>query len=341
MPDPAGNALITVVIPTLAAGPALDRTLDALAAQSLSALDIVVVDNSARGLAASAAERPSVRVIANPRNVGFGEAINQGGESSAAPYVLALNDDARPAPDCLERLAGALDADPEAGMAAPAILLASSPDSLDSAGLNIYPDGVGKQRGHGRPAADFAAHHEALLPSGCAALYRRAMLDHSGWFDPDYFLYGEDTDIGLRGRWAGWTCRYVPQARVEHDYSGSAGRASRLKAFYVERNRLWTAVKCFPLRALPWVPLHAAWRYLHHLAEALRGRGLASEYGRGGENPLSLVVIVWSAHWRTLTALPALLSKRRRVMQAKRLSAGKMAALLRRFRVSAAEVARQ
>jgi len=52
------------------------------------------------------------------------------------------------------------------------------------------------------------------------------MLDEIGLFDESFFLYCEDTDLGLRARWAGWDCRYVPGAVVEHRYSHSAGRAS-------------------------------------------------------------------------------------------------------------------
>ena len=87
---------------------------------------------------------------------------------------------------------------------------------------------------------------DALLPSGSAALYRRKMLDEIGLFDETFFLYCEDTDLGLRARWAGWECVYVPGAVVEHRYSHSAGRASPLKAYYVERNRLYTAIKNLP-----------------------------------------------------------------------------------------------
>jgi len=54
------------------------------------------------------------------------------------------------------------------------------------------------------------------------------MLDEIGGFDESFFLYCEDTDLGLRARWAGWGCRYVPGAMVHHRYSHSAGRATPL-----------------------------------------------------------------------------------------------------------------
>jgi hypothetical protein len=91
--------------------------------------------------------------------------------------------------------------------------------TLDSAGMLIAADGSSKQRGHGQDAAKFAAMTEALLPSGSAALYRRKMLDEIGLFDELFFLYCEDTDLGLRARWAGWECGYVPGAIVEHQES--------------------------------------------------------------------------------------------------------------------------
>ena len=62
------------------------------------------------------------------------------------------------------------------------------------------------------PPQVFAARRKALLPSGSAALYRRDMLDEIGLFDESFFLYCEDTDLGLRARWAGWECLYVPEA---------------------------------------------------------------------------------------------------------------------------------
>ena len=88
------------------------------------------------------------------------------------------------------------------------------------------------------------------MPSGSAALYRREMLEEIGLFDESFFLYCEDTDLGLRARWAGWECLYVPDAMVEHRYSHSAGKASALKAYYVERNRLFRDLQEFSCCAI-------------------------------------------------------------------------------------------
>src|SRR6266853_1536338 len=93
----------------------------------------------------------------------------------------------------------------------------------------------------------------------------------SGSFDETFFLYCEDTDLGLRAHWAGWKCIYAAGAIVDHMYSHSAGRASPMKAYLVERNRLYTIVKNFPLRLLWKAPWMTAARYFWHLLSMMGG----------------------------------------------------------------------
>lgn len=337
MPPPR----VTVIIPTLLAGEPLERCLGCLRAQTFEAFETIIVDNSGTGAAAPLAAPPGIRVLENQHNLGFGAAVNRGIESSAGDFVCTLNDDAYPAPGWLEHLVRAADRQPEAGMFASQIRLAAHPERLDSAGLGIYGDGTTKQRGHRESAAGYGRLENVLIPSACAALYRRSLLDRVGSFDADYFLYCEDTDLGLRARLAGESCLYVPQAVVDHDYSISSGRASRLKAYYVERNRLWTVVKIFPLALWPLVPIYSLWRYLLHLWALLTGRGLAAEFTRDGEKWWRLVLIVGSAHAQALSHLPVLLAKRRRIQRSAKLGTWAFWKLLRRHYARASQIAMQ
>jgi GT2 family glycosyltransferase len=330
--------LVTVVIPTLHAGAPLDRCVACLRAQTFTDFETVVVDNSGRDATAVFREHASVRVIRNRENVGFGAAVNQVTEGSEAAYIATLNDDAYPQPGWLAALVEDCEEDLSLGMCASRIRLASEPERLDSAGLGIYADGTTKQRGHGAAAGAYDLREEVLMPSGCAALFRRDMLAEIGGFDADYFLYGEESDLGLRARHLGWTCVYAPGAVVDHDYSKSAGRASRLKAYYVERNRLFTVVKDFPLLLWPLVPFYSMWRYLHHAFAVLTGRGLASEFQQSGEGTWGLGAIVVSAHWDMFKALPQLLRKRRVIQRRPTLGAFAFCKLMRRHSVSVGEV---
>jgi GT2 family glycosyltransferase len=328
-------------VPTLAAGEVLEACLRALESQTVDEFEVVVIDNSGTGLVK--ASHPRVRVIANERNVGFGAAVNQAFRASAAPYLATLNDDAVADPRWLETLLADADAHPRTGqeaigMWASEVRLAGT-GQLDSAGMLMASDGSSKQRGHGALPALFADAKEALLPSGSAALYRRAMLEEIGLFDESFFLYCEDTDLGLRARWAGWGCRYVPGAVVEHRYSHSAGRASPLKAYYVERNRLYTIVKNFPASMLWTAPFAALARYYWHVASLVAGSGKTSEYRQAGHSTALLPWLVIRAQVAALFRLPALLAARRRIRATRKISSSEFRRLLERHSITVRQVA--
>jgi len=328
-----------VVIPTLAADARLQECVAALEQQTQRDFEVTIVDNSGTGaVRRSTAPRPGVRVIEPPRNVGFGAAINAGFRESKSPYIAALNDDAAPAPGWLAALVSALERRPDAGMCASQVRLYGE-DALDSAGMLVCADGSSKQRGHMRPPKFFPVAEEVLFPSGSAALYRRAMLEQIGLFDEDFFLYCEDTDLGLRARWAGWRCLYVPEAVVQHRYSHSAGRASPLKAYYVERNRLFVLAKNFPARMLAAAPFVSLARYWWHLRFLLRGRGAAARFRLEGASVWRMPFYVLRAHAALLRHAPHLLRKRREIRRMARLTPHIYRQLLRAHSISARRVA--
>lgn len=328
-------------MPTLAGDARLLECLRSLEEQTLEGVQVVVVDNSGCGaIHRLGAARYRFRLIENRENAGFGGAINQGWRLAPAEYLATLNDDAVADRRWLETAVGALEKTPEAGMAAPRIMLQGT-GLVDSAGMRMGRDGSSKQRGHGEPAERYGEREEVLLPSGCAAVYRGAMLEQTGLFAEDFFLYCEDTDLGLRGRWAGWTCVYVPESVVEHGYSRSAGRASERKAWYVERNRLRVAVRCLPAAWLLASPAWTAWRYFWHAALMFGGKGKAAEYREGGGSGLRLAGVVLRAHADLVRNLPRLLGERREIRRRSRLRGGEMRRVLRRHGISAREVASQ
>lgn len=318
-------------MPTLAAGEVLETCLRALESQTVNTFEVVVIDNSGTGRAQISS--PGVRVIANQRNMGFGAAVNQAFRASSAPYLATLNDDTVADPRWLETLLEDAESHPRTGMFASEVRLAGT-GKLDSAGMLIAPDGSSKQASQTPLAAA-----DALLPSGSAALYRRRMLEEIGLFDESFFLYCEDTDLGLRAQWAGWGCRYVPGAVVEHRYSHSAGRASPLKAYYVERNRLYTIVKNFPARLLWVAPFASVARYYWHVAAVAAGRGTTAEYREAGHSAALLPFLVIRAHLAALFRLPALLAARRRIRASRRIDVAEFGDLLRRYSITVRQVA--
>jgi GT2 family glycosyltransferase len=159
------------------------------------------------------------------------------------------------------------------------------------------------------------------------------MIDEIGLFDELFFAYGDDADLGLRGRLAGWTCRYVPTSVVYHIHSATAGEFSTLKAFLIERNRLFVALKLFPVRLLVLTPLFTSLRFAYHAYGAIflvgsSGR-FASETSR-----VALLEAIFRAYWSALKHVPQVWRSRRLVRRVSRVSDADFVALLQRHRVS-------
>jgi GT2 family glycosyltransferase len=196
----------------------------------------------------------------------------------------------------------------------------------------IYPDGQNRGRGCGETDhGQFDSTEEALLPDGCAALYDRRIFETAGLFDEDFFAYGDDAEMGLRARWAGWGCLYIPGAVVYHHHASTFGRYSAQRLILVERNRMWLAAKLFPWTLLWLNPWYATLRWAGNAWAALAGRGEA-----GSVPVATLVACALRAGGEALWGLPRMLRKRRQVRR--EISDREFLQLLERFRIPLAEL---
>jgi GT2 family glycosyltransferase len=320
----------------------LAECVDSLLKQTYPLTEVLVVDNaSSDGSVRLILDRygDRVRLIANRRNSGFAGGNNIGIAASKGAYVLLLNNDAAADPRWVAALVREAEVDPRIGMCASKILTWEDADVLDSAGLLLFRDGLGRGRGRlERDDGRFARGEEVLLPSACAALYRRAMLDEIGLLDETFFMYCEDMDLGLRARLAGWRCRYVPDAVVRHRYSATAGRYSVRKVFLVERNRIWVMVKTFPLSALAVSPFWTIVRLVRQAYAGWRGHGGA---GRALEqaSPFGLVLAVGRAYWAAARGLPTMWKARRGIARLRRVERSAFHQWLHEYGVSTREIA--
>ena len=126
---------------------------------------------------------------------------------------------------------------------------------------------------------------------------------------------------------------------MEHRYSHSAGRASPVKAYYVERNRLFVLAKNFPAPMLLAAPLAAAARYFWHAWYLLRGRGAAAHFRAAGYGGARMPWYVVRAHL-ALARHAARLYRQRRLIRARaRIRPAVFRHLLRCHSISARKVA--
>jgi GT2 family glycosyltransferase len=320
----------------------LDVCLRSLLRQTLAELEVILVDNASTDDSLAFVQAQfggAVRVLSQTSNVGYAAGLNAGIGAARGRYLLALNSDTELAPECVAVLVAAADRWPNAGMFAPKILSFDDRRVLDNVGHLLYPDGL--SRGRGRLEIDrgqYDGDEEIILPSGCAVLLRRAMLADVGLFDADLFAYCDDTDLGLRARLAGWRCRAVPGAVVFHKYSAASAAYSPLKAFLVERNRAWVAIKCLPGPLLLVSPLFTAVRL------AAQGWGVLSRRGAAGRfasthSASALLGVLLRAYGAALAGLPGAWRKRRTIQRRRRVSTWEALSWLRRYGMGVREAA--
>ena len=337
--------LITVVVVNWNRRDLLRACLHSLASQTYPNFEVVIVDNGSTDGSCEMAEREfgsrlRLQFVRNTENLGFCAANNQGILQAAGKVVALLNNDAEAHPQWLEKLTTAF-TDEHVGMAASKILVWEDPERIDKVGHLIYWDGQNRGRGSGeRDRGQYDEVEEVLWPDGCAAMYRKSMLDEIGGFDEDFFAYADDAELGLRARIAGWKCLYVPQAIVRHHRGATLGVMSTRRLLLIERNRVLLAAKLFPWRLL-W--LNGVY-YLARLAAgawaAMRGKGEAGRFpGLKGKATVALTLL--KADLAALQMMPKMFRKRKQVNRIRRLTSSQVIALMKRFRISLKELSEQ
>ena len=315
--------------------------LPSLAAQTFREFEVIVVDNGSSDGTAELIRTsyPWVRLKELPHNTGFATGNNRGLGLAGGNYIITLNNDTVADPQWLQTLIRVADSRPEVGMVASRICSFDDADVIDSVGVGICRDGMSRGRFRRRTwsSLGMAEVEEILFPSACAALYRRSMLDKTGFFDDDFFAYAEDTDLGLRGRLAGWGAVAATGAVVRHRYSRTGGTFSALKVYLVERNHYWAAFKCFPRHLLPLIPLFTLARVAWQIRAVLRREGSGGEF-LAGSSQREVVRAIVRGNADAAAGLPLMLRKRRRIKQSARISPGAMSKLLSTYRLSFKEL---
>jgi GT2 family glycosyltransferase len=322
----------------------LAACLRSLARQTNADFEVIVVDNGSQDGSAEAVLKIAetypvgLTLIQNSENRGFCGANNQGIAATRSPLVALLNNDAEAEPGWLTSLEAVIESDAAVGMAASKILVFEDSRRIDKVGHLIYPDGQNRGRGSGQlDRGQFDCIDETLWPDGCAAMYRRAMLDEVGGFDEDFFAYADDAELGLRGRIAGWICLYTPGAVVRHHRGATLGLSSARRLALIERNRVLLAVKLFPWNLLWLNGAYYVIRIAGGMWAGLRNRGEIRRYSGMTGKLAAATALLWGSLW-SIPLIPRMLRKRRKFLRKRRLTPRQVRQLLLRHRISLKEI---
>lgn len=243
---------------------------------------VIVCDNGSVDGTAERIRRsfPEVVLLELGRNLGFPRACNRGVATGEGEVVVLLNNDVDCRPDFLERICAPFERDERLGSAA-ALLVKSGEDLIDSFGVTVDHTLAGYPRLRDRPVGDAQTMSPVLVgPLGGAGAYRRRAWESVGGLDEGVFIYGEDIELAVRLRAAGWSTTGVVRAVAVHHgsatmgtrsswqrYQGGFARAYFLRRYGVLRSR--AAARAVATEAL--VVAGDALVFSHDLAAA-RGR---------------------------------------------------------------------
>jgi GT2 family glycosyltransferase/glycosyltransferase involved in cell wall biosynthesis len=238
----------------------LDPCLESLGEQTYPSaqFEIVLVDNgSTDGSIEHVKDKwPQVRILQLDRNLGFAGGINAGVEHAKGEYVALINNDARAHPDWLRNGLAGFHKSLDVAMVASKILTLDG-KTIDFAGGALSFYGHGFKIGVNEPdEGQYNRPGDTLFASGCGLFIPRDLFLEIGGFDPDYFAFFEDVDLGWRLWLLGHRVLYEPSSVVYHRHHGTAeGLGAERERFLLERNALATILKNYSdktlSRALP------------------------------------------------------------------------------------------
>jgi GT2 family glycosyltransferase len=190
-------------------------------------------------------------------------------------------------------------------------LPASAPrvDVINNVGGIVVGEGYGADRGYQQvDAGQYGKPEEVFTACGNGLAMRTELGRELGWFDDDFFLYYEDTDLSWRLRSLGYEIWYEPAAVLRHLHSATSQEWSPLFVFHVDRNRLLMLTKNatakLALQAVLRYPLTTGSMGLRTLRQAVNARS------RPAVRPTLLRLRVIASFLRLA---PRMLAKRRRI----------------------------
>lgn len=231
-PPPQTARSVDVLVPVHNNWKLTKSGLEHLRGQTLSHT-VIVADNGSTDGTTDLVRRefPEVLVTELGSNLGFPAACNRGVRAGSGEIVVLLNNDVECPPEFLERLVAPFADDERLGSVA-ALLLNPGGATIESFGLTVDPTLAGFPRFRGLPVGEADRMHPALIgPSGAAGAYRRRAWDEVGGLDEGVFFYGEDVDLALRLREAGWATHGAADAVAIHYGSASASHRSKWQRY--------------------------------------------------------------------------------------------------------------
>ncbi len=204
--------------------------------------EIIIVDNASEDESKLCFTNDCrVTYIYSNDNIGFGKANNIGVEYAHGRNILFLNSDTLLMNNAIKELSEYLDDHQDVGACGGNLydLYGNPENSFDRYFPSIYtevnillreiPDKILYGRNLHFNYSDNPLPVAYII--GADLMIRRKVLDQVGIFNPEFFLYFEETELCLRIRKNGWDVISLPEAKIIHLAGKSTINVNRLKIF--------------------------------------------------------------------------------------------------------------
>ncbi|NCD72242.1 glycosyltransferase family 2 protein [Mucilaginibacter agri] len=209
-----------------------------------SHIEIVVVDNGSKenSVPEWTVKYPDIKFIRSDINLGFAGGNNLGIKEAKGEYLFFVNNDTEFTPGLIETLVDVMDQNPSVGMVSPKIRYFDQPDTLQYAGFTEMNYYTCRNYCIGQFELDKGQYDKNLGPTGyahgAAMMLKRESMNKVGVMAENFFLYYEEMDWCDHIKREGYEIWLVPQALIYHKESVSVGKASGLKEYFMNRNRI-------------------------------------------------------------------------------------------------------
>lgn len=236
---------VTVVILNAFQTINLDECLESLKKTNYPDYEIIVVDCLTPGITDFIQSKFSyVKLISLDEDIGPA-AMHNVGTRNAHPhskYISFLDNDIAVESNWLKELVLCIDSSDDIGAVQSKIMLYHQPNLFNTRGNKANYLVVGWPDGYNQPDNGEQLIKEISFPSGASMIMRREALEKVGGYDPDFFIYADDMDAGLRIMIAGYRILYCPKSVIYHKYKFLKNSRN---FYYLNRNRLYSFFKIY------------------------------------------------------------------------------------------------
>jgi hypothetical protein len=218
-------------------------------------INIIVIDNGSKenDTLTWAAKYPDIKFIRSEVNLGFAGGNNLGVKEANGDYLFFVNNDTEFTAGLVQGLVNVLDEHPEVGMVSPKLMYFDEPDMIQYAGytnMNYY---TARNYCIGQFETDEGQYDNITGPTGyahgAAMMVRKEAITKAGTMAENFFLYYEEMDWCDHIKKAGYQVWVNTNAVIYHKESVSVGKASGLKEYFMNRNRILFIRRNAPLQA--------------------------------------------------------------------------------------------